>query len=150
MACLGTGTQTSHIGPKQANVPCKFIRNALQSKENRNKYSFGEQHESSLASIVIRIRIIPSSTIATKADVVNENVPLSIGMDFLNKYNLYGNKLRNLLCISDLILSVLVVSKRDQMYSTKGYGSKALFTHKELSSYTEKFPIPHQTNYRTF
>ena len=67
-----------------------------------HKFKFGDNQHNSLGYITMRIPIHGHKMIVEQFDVVKANVPFFIGLDFLDRYNLYINTVSNELCAPEV------------------------------------------------
>jgi hypothetical protein len=96
-ACIDTGAPRCVIGLIQAEAYAKFLRIKLNLKEaSPVRFRFGSQSFQSLGSLVVRVPM-HQSFIPHSVEVVNVDVPLLLGMDFLNKHRVIVNVTRNVL-----------------------------------------------------
>lgn len=63
----------------------------IQNQKEQPKYKFGDDQQTSLGYILIRIPIKWDRFIKLHIDVVPVDVLFLIGLDFLDRYKLYGN-----------------------------------------------------------
>lgn len=138
-ACLDTGAQTTVIGLQQAKAYCKFMNITYNLRKNKNKYKFGDDKQNSLGALSIKIPILDKMVIHESVDVVRANVPLLIGLDFLDKYELYVNNVKNILCCSALDIQVPLKRKHGHVYLIWKKCDEILYTRPELLKLLKKF-----------
>lgn len=141
-ACLDTGAQTTVIGLNQAKAYCRYMRVKLKTKENSNKYKFGEDQQNSLGSMRIRIPIPDHKMITERVDIVKADVPFLIGLDLLDKYKFYVNNVDNCLCSTKLNLKIPLVRKHGHLYLEWSKNDTIMYTKSELFKLHRNFSHP--------
>lgn len=61
--------------------------------------------------MVLRIAILQSFVISERVDVVNDNVPFLAGLDLLDKFGVYVNNVKNMLCCLKFIIKIPLQKK---------------------------------------
>ena len=89
-ACTDTGTQRSVIGKKQAVAYCEFTSIPFQLDEMTipRVYKFGERRCKGLGTLSLRIPTDDYHFIGAKVEVVDIDVPLLLGLEFLAQYGM--------------------------------------------------------------
>ena len=100
-ACLDIGATRTVIGISQAKAYYKTARIPFKVKRGNTIFKFGNSFHKSYGIVEIRIPIPSNFYLPILSDVVNADIPLLIGLDFLDKAKIYVNNLTNkLICPS--------------------------------------------------
>ena len=94
-ACIDTGAQQCVVGLKQAKSYCKKIGCKLKLWPSRTEFRFGDGSFKSLGALPIRIPTPECSFIEQKIDVVKADIPLLLGLDFLDSSGLIVDNVNN-------------------------------------------------------
>ncbi len=139
---MDTGAQTTVIGYKQARAYCRFMGVKFKLKRSDKRYLFGDDKQNSMGKITIRIPLVDDKVIQIEVDVVQANVPLLIGLDILDKYQMYVNTVTNNLVAPFLEISTPLVRKLGHVYLAWAERDKILFTKQELLKLHRAFSHP--------
>ena len=96
-ACLDIGAQRTCIGLPQAKALMKRQGTRLKLKPSPYVFKFGDVRHKSLGQVNICIPTPNYTFIEVNADVVPADVPLLIGIDTLDKYQLVADNVKNVL-----------------------------------------------------
>jgi hypothetical protein len=144
-AIFDTGAPRSVVGLSQAEAYAKFLKITLNLKEACPvRFSFGgRQSFQSLGDLVVRVPM-HQSFIPHRVEVVNVDVPLLLGMDFLNKHRVIVDVTRNVLIHRQSNASQPLARKHGHVYIE--WDSNILFTHGELVKLHKNFFHPTVNN----
>lgn len=101
-ACCDTGASKCVIGRHQARLYCNATDIPYNPSHSTTKFRFGNGVQKSLGTIPVRIPAPIGSVLLRHVDVVAADVPLLIGLDFLDDGGIYLDNTRNeLVCRRD-------------------------------------------------
>lgn len=137
-ACMEIGAEKTVIGKRQAEA---YIAGhnpgATLGNQNGMVYRFGGGRHPCVGTVALRTPIIDSFMISTVVDVVAINVPLLLGLDFLDAHNMYVNNTTNrLVCVNEGI-QVPLVRKMGHIFFE--WEAKTLYTFPELQRIHKHF-----------
>ena len=144
-ACIDTGAQRTAIGLLQAKAYCGFVGCKFKLKANPNQYRFGVDVQKSIGSISIRLLFLKNGFVPIEVDVVRANVPFLLGLDLLDKLQLYLDTTRDVLISSPGNISVPVVRKFRHVYLEWKREDAVLFSRSELLKLDRGFRHPTDT-----
>ena len=130
-ACLDIGAEKSVIGRKQAMAYCKFTGCKFKHKPSRTFFRFGDGCFSSIGIIPVRIPCPDGSFIHFNIDVVQEDVPMLIGLDILDREKLVADNVSNVLSSKRFGWELPITRKDGHLFLTWDY-STVLYTKSEL------------------
>jgi hypothetical protein len=129
-ACIDTGAPRSVVGLFQAGAYARYLNIQLElGKACPVRFRFGKQLFSSLGSFMVRVpmhRLFVSHSL----EVVDVNVPMLLGMEFIDKHRLIIDVTRNLLVHQSTNSSQPLSRKHGHVYIE--LDSDMLFTYDEL------------------
>jgi hypothetical protein len=99
-AVLDTGAQKSVIGIKQAESYCEIHSASLNRQASQNTaslFKFGSKAHRSIGTLHISIPT-PKKTMFYEVDVIDLDVPLLLGLDFLDRFSLNALSVQNRIC----------------------------------------------------
>ena len=140
--CIDTGAQRTVIGLIQAKAYCRFVGCMFKLKENSNQYRFGVDVQKSIGSISIRLPFLKDRFVPIDVDVVREKVPFLLGLDLLDKLQLYLDTTRNVLISSPGNITVPIVRKFGHVYLEWKREDIVLFSRSELLKLHRGFRHP--------
>jgi hypothetical protein len=141
---MDTGAPRSVIGLIQAEAYAKFIRIKLHLKEACPvRFRFGSQSFQCLGSLVVCVPM-HQSLFPHRVEVVNVDVPLLLGMDFLDKHRVIFDVTRNVLIHRPTNASKPLARKHGHVYIE--WDSDLLFTYGELLKIHQNFFHPTVNN----
>jgi hypothetical protein len=94
-ACIDTGCFFSCSGLKQAKAYCHDLRIPFILRPSKRRFRFGSSVRSSLGQLLVQLPARRDKPILLSVDVVDLDVPLLIGLDFLDSQGLYWNSVTN-------------------------------------------------------
>lgn len=109
-----------------------FFGTKLKLQEGSNKHKFTVVRQISLGTVLLRILILHNKIITEKVDVVHGNNPFLVGFVLLNKYGLYVNNVKYMLCCRKFGLKFPFVRNNAHVYFTWENEIKMLHTLPEL------------------
>ena len=115
-ACLDTGAQLSVVGKKQAQAYCKATRSRFNLQRSTMTFKFGDTVHKSLGLLTFHIAVPKISVIRTTVNVVNADVPLLLGLDWLDEHKLVIDNVQNRLISSQRKWSVALHRKFGHLY----------------------------------
>jgi hypothetical protein len=143
-ACIDTGAPRSVIGRIQAESYAKYLKIRLQLETACPvRFRFGIQSFHSLGSFVVRVPM-DKLFISHRVEVVDVDVPLLLGMDFLDRHKLIVDVTRNVLVHQSTLSSQPLTRKHGHIYIE--WDSDMLFTHEELTKLHRNFFHPTVNN----
>lgn len=87
--CLDTGASKCVIGRNQARLYCQASRVPYKPSPSSTRFRFGNGVQKSLGTIPVRVPTPIGSVLFRNIDVVAADVPLLLGLDFLDEAGLY-------------------------------------------------------------
>lgn len=96
-ACADTGAQRSVCGLAQAKAYCRARNEPFKLAKSPFSYKFGDGVRTSLGRMYVRIRVRKGNFIGFWIDVVDADIPLLLGLDLLDKYDLVADNVDNVL-----------------------------------------------------
>ena len=143
-ACIDTGAPRSVVGLLQAEAYARYLNIQLAlGKACPVRFRFGQQLFSSLGSFMVRVPM-HRLFVSHRLEVVDVNVPMLLGMDFLDKHGLIIDVTRNLLVHQSSNSSQPLSRKHGHVYIE--WDSDMLFTYEELRKMHRNFFHPTVNN----
>ena len=133
------------IGLLQAKEYCRFVGCRLRLKASFNYYRFGVDVQKSIGSISIRLPFLNDGFVPIEVDVARVNVLFLLGLDLLDKPQLYLDTTRKTLITSPGNISVPVVRKFGHVYLEGIREDVVLFSRSELIKLHRGFRPPTDT-----
>ena len=143
-ACIDSGAQKTFIGLPQAKAYCRYAGIPFRPIRNNNASHFGVGQKRSLGSIEIRIPTPGKSYLPVRVDVFSADIPLLLGLDWLDECGMYFNNVRNLLCFQNLYWEIPISRKLGHAYVEWKHLDSILFTRSELLRLHRGFQHAHQ------
>lgn len=101
-ACLDIDAQKTVCGLKQARAYCKTAKIPLSLRRSSFSFKFGNSICNSMGTLEFRIPLRTDGYLPIFADIVDADVPLLLGLDYLDREKLLADNLSNkLVCIDD-------------------------------------------------
>lgn len=98
-ACIDNGAQKTVCGLKQARAYCARAKIPFSVRSSPFAFKFGNTVVNSLGTLEFRIPLPNNSYLPVIADIVDTDVTLLIGLDYLDKHDLLPDNLQNkLIC----------------------------------------------------
>jgi hypothetical protein len=94
--CLDSGAQRSFVAAIQAEAYARSYRTKNVPDNGRIRFKFGDSVHISIGILPFNL-IIPKGVISLNIEVVDADVPLLIGLEFLNRHRLVINNVENML-----------------------------------------------------
>lgn len=138
--CIDTGAHKSVIGLKQAKAYCKHHNIPFKLKPSHRTYRFGDGAHSSVGSLEIRIPIPGNRFFNWIFDVLNADIPMLIGLDFLDEHNLVANNVKNSLISEMEGWSIPITRQFGHLYVN--WEKQILYTRSELERLHRHFYHP--------
>ena len=138
-ACLDTGAQHTVIGKPQAEAYRASIRQEadLETEKELRSYRLCGCTFDTLGAVSIRLPIAEDYFVPLFVNVIAWNVPFLLGLDIMDRYRMYVNKVTNhLVCVNEGV-AVPVVRKYGRIYLDRG--SDVLYTLSELQRIHKHF-----------
>lgn len=137
-ACMDIGAEKTVVGKRQAEA---YLASHNPGVTLGNKsgmvYRFGGGRHPCVGTVAVRIPITDSFMILIEIDVVAINVPLLLGLDFLDRHNMYVNNTTNrLVCVNEGI-QVPLVRKMGHIFFE--WEAEILYTFPELQRIHKHF-----------
>lgn len=97
-ACIDTGATSSVIGLQQAKAYCATIKMPFKPAQSSTLIQFGAGQQRSMGFIVIRVPhpYKKSFYFELQIEAVDGNLPLLLGLNFMDLYKLYPQTVKNL------------------------------------------------------
>ena len=130
-ACVDTGAQKTVIGKPQAVAYSRMVGVKFKPSRSRHSFRFGSDVQSSLGSMPIRIPTGNGGFLPLNVEVVDIDVPLLIGLDFLKKEKLYPDTVDNKLVCKESAWHVPLTQKFGHLYYDWS-ATPILYTRSEL------------------
>ena len=115
-ACIDSGLKRTVIGLRRAQAYCIFVGCKFNRKASFNGYRFGVDVQKSIGSTSIGILFLKDGFLPIEGEVVRANLPFPLGLDLLDKLELYPDTTRNILISSLGNVSVQVVRMFGHVY----------------------------------
>lgn len=140
-ACIDTGAQKSVIGKQQALAYFRFIGEEFRPSMPRHelKFKFGNRSHIGLGRVDIWIPINETHVICPNIEVVDVDVPLLLGLDFLDEYNMTVDAANNVLKSKSRAWFFPLTRKFGRLYLEWDYGT---YTSEELRKLHNHFFHP--------
>ena len=142
---IDTGAQRTVIGLLQAKVYCRFVGCKFKLKASSNQYRFGVDVQKSIGSISIRLPFLKDAFVPIEVNVVRANEPFLLGLDLLDKLQLYLDTTRNVLISSPGNISGPIVRKFGHVYLEWKREDAVLFSRSEMLKLHRGFRHPTDT-----
>ena len=117
-ACVDAGAQKSVIGKQPAPAYFRYIgeefRPILQNRPAR--FKFGNRRHVGIGCVQIRIPINESHVLCPCIAVVDVDVPLLLGLDFLDEYKMNVNSANDMLDLESHLWSLPLTRKMGHLY----------------------------------
>ncbi|CDF33317.1 unnamed protein product [Chondrus crispus] len=141
-ACIDTGAQRSVIGKPQAEAYYIFmgIPFCLEQSGHPRVYKFGAHRYKGLGSVFIRIPVDSNQFIFTEVQVVDLDVPLLLGLEFLDQYGMKVQVSENLLTSEEGGWKLPLTRKLGHLYLE--WCTEMLYTSGELRKIHRHFFHP--------
>ena len=141
-ACIDTGAQMSVIGKQQAMTYFSYIGEEFKpTRQNRPaRFNIGNRRHVGLGHVQIRIPIDDSHVLCPCIEVVDVDVPLLLGLDFLDDYKMNVDTANDMLESKSLIWSLPLTRTLGHLYLEWDY--ETFFTSEELRKLHNHFFHP--------
>ena len=141
-ACIDTGAQKAVIGKKQALAYFRLIGEEFRRRKHGHglKFKFGNRCHIGLGRVEIRIPINGTYVLCPNIEVVDVDVPLLLGLDFLDEYKMIVDAANDLLESKIRAWSFLLTRKLGHIYLEWDYGT--FYTSEELLKLHKHFFHP--------
>lgn len=130
-ACIDSGAQTSVIGLHQMRAYCAYSMTKFQHKRTGIRYRFGDGYREGMGHIKIRIRVDNQRLFTVVADVVNADIPLLVGLDYLIRNGILLDFARFTMSSREKGWSIPLFKKAAHMFVEPSIDA-IMFTRKEL------------------
>ena len=131
-ACGDTGSQGTVIGVNQAKAYCKMTGQRYNLQRSQTRYKFGDGCRNRFGAMEIRLPTPNGSYVPIITDVVQADIPLLLGLDFLRKERLLLNYLTNELESWDYNWQLPLTDKFGHVFVEWRRLSRVLYTKAEL------------------
>ena len=141
-ACIDTGTQKSVIGVEQARAYCQFMNVQYEPErmERWMSFKFGNTRHTGLGELEVRMPVDNTYFLSISIQVVDVNVPLLLGLDFLDAFGMNVDASRDILRSEERGWSFDLVRKFGHLYVEWDAGN--YYTAKELKKIHRHFFHP--------
>lgn len=141
-ACIDIDAQTTAIDYQHAKAYYHLTQTDFKLTKSGNTYEFGDNQLSSLGALENKIPVLDQMVLREKVDVVQTNVPFLIGLELLEKHELYFNNVKNVLCGTTLSIGIPLKGKRGHVYLKWDKGYEILNTRLGLVKGHKNFSHP--------
>lgn len=138
---MDPGAEKSVCGLNQAQAYCRMTTQKLNLAPSPYTFKFGDGSRHSLGHMTFRMPSDQNSFISLSIDVVDADIPLLIGLDVLDKANIYVDNVHNRLVHGSGKWFLPLERKRGHLFLPWTTAS-ILFTRKELQKLHEHFFHP--------
>ena len=125
-ACIDNGAQRTVCGLKQARAYCSQARIPLRLRRSPFAFKFGNSICDSMGCMEFRIPLPNAGYLPVQADIVDADVPLLMGLDYLDKERLLADNLRNKLVCSDFAWELLIVQHSTLSWTLANWNLKSI------------------------
>ena len=117
-ARIDTGAQKSVIGTSQAKAYSEFMNSPYRLRQHAQKMSFkfGNKRHNGLGEVEIRIPVDGDFFLSVWIQVVDVNIPLLLGLDFLDAFGMNVNASRDVMESEERKWSFPLVRKLGHLY----------------------------------
>ena len=115
-ACGDTGSQGTLIGLRQAKAYCRLVGQKLKLSRSKIRFHFGDGCRNSLGRMELRLPTPNGGYIPIHTDVVDSDIPLLLGLEFLRQELLLLNCLTNELKSYAFKWNVPLIEKFDHIF----------------------------------
>jgi transposase InsO family protein len=98
--CVDTGAPKTVCGKETAHTLCKHLGISFQLLPSANKFKFADQTSCSLGRLLVPVQT-PGGTRSLQVEVVDADIPLLLGLDFMDHMKVTANTLTNQLESAD-------------------------------------------------
>lgn len=140
-ACLDIGAQRTVCGFKQARAYCKTARVPLKLHHSPFSFKFGDSLRQSMGTLEFRLPIPSKGYLPIVADIVDADIPLLIGLDFLDREQLLADNISNKLISRHDNWEIPIIRRNGHLFVTWNLKT-ILFTKSELFKLHRNFFHP--------
>ena len=131
-ACGDTGSQGTLIGLRQAKAYCRLVGQRLKLSRSQIRFKFGDGCRNSLGRMELRLPTPNGGYIPIHTDVVDSDIPLLLGLEFLRQELLLLNYLTNELESYAFNWTMPLIDKFGHIFVEWRKTSNNLYTKAEL------------------
>lgn len=129
--CVDTGAEQSVAGLPQTKAYLSMANKSWNKTPSNSYFKFGDTVYPSIGRIPIRIPTPHGGTMEFNLEVVEANVPIILGLDLLDKEELYIYNIDNVIVHKYQGWTIPLQRKRGHLYITWNY-QEVLYTKREL------------------
>lgn len=140
-ACLDIGAQKTVFGLRQAKAYCRRANIPFSVRQSPFAFKFGNSVCNSLGILEFRLPLPNNGYLPISADIVNADIPLLIGLDYMDREKLLANNLVNKLICEEHGWELAITRRNGHMFVDWNV-QRILFTKFELYKMHRNFFHP--------